>query len=386
MKMNCRKCGCLILETDERCPMCNAKQGNMERKERSIAGNTKRKSIIFIGILIVTVTFTIGFVLFYTIGSQSSSVDNLEVIENRVAFVDLSKNDIFLLNQARNDHTATTFITENGIYFVGETSVFPTGSWLVRTTDYFETIEEVGLLGSWFIDSIYVLEDGVYYTAFGDLYHHCLLNGESTKIADEINNKVIVDHLVFHQRGEHWDAEPLYIFDLISGERRVLIDDEVRDFVIDPENDRIIFSVSGEVLDPTDLFQADLTGENIILLRHDSWDFTIGNNLIAFEYGFNYLVKNLATGEMSTLVIDHRLQLRNSVFVGEYLVAMCRDRNLWVIDTRSQYYHQLTDDVQGFTVLGNQIIYVLWENRDDIYITNLDGNSRNILSTSNWDD
>jgi len=32
--MNCRKCGCLILETDERCPMCEAKQHRGKRKRR----------------------------------------------------------------------------------------------------------------------------------------------------------------------------------------------------------------------------------------------------------------------------------------------------------------------------------------------------------------
>jgi len=379
--MNCRKCGCLILETDERCPMCNTKQRNEGRTERNTADNAKGKPMLLIGILVVTAIFAIGFVLFHTLDFQSSDAGNLESVENRFTFINFSENDIFLLNQARNDRTATTFITENGIYFIGEISVLPIGSRLLRTSDYFQTNEEIGILGDWFIDSIHVVEDGVYYTTFGDLYHHCLLSGESTKIADEINNKVIVDHLVFHQRDAYWDSGSLYVFDLISGERRLLIED-IGDFVVDPENDRIIFQVSGEILglDPTDLFQADLIGEAITLLRHDSWDFTVGNNLMAFEYDFNYLIRNLATGEMSTLAIDQRFQLRNSVFVGEYLVAMCRDRNLWIIDTRSHYYHQLTDRVHSFMVLGNQIIYVLWENRNDVHITNLDGNSRNILS------
>jgi len=41
--MNCRKCGCLILETDERCPMCEAKQHVGRKRKATI---NKIKSIV----------------------------------------------------------------------------------------------------------------------------------------------------------------------------------------------------------------------------------------------------------------------------------------------------------------------------------------------------
>ena len=41
--MNCRKCGCLILETDLRCPMCNAKQRAL--REKKIKASKTRKNI-----------------------------------------------------------------------------------------------------------------------------------------------------------------------------------------------------------------------------------------------------------------------------------------------------------------------------------------------------
>lgn len=370
--INCRKCGALIRLEDTSCPMCNAKQKNQGRGDRHKTRDTKKTPIVLFGCLSVILVFVVLFILL-------RGNDQTEIAKDRLIFVDLSENDIFLLNHPRNLQTITSFITENGIYFVGEPSFFPAGSVLLRTSDYFETSEVIGVLGDWFIDTIHVVENGIYYTTFGDLYYHCLIDGESTKITDEIRDKVIIDHLVFHQRYVHEDG-PLYVFDLTSGARSVLIDDEVRNFVIDPENERIIYSVSGGVVEPTDLFQADLTGENITLVRHDSWDFTVGNNLMAFEYGFNDLIRNFATGGMMTLEIEPRLRLGSSVFVGEYLVATCRDGYLWVIDTNTQEYHQLTDPVFSFTVLGNQVVYALRENRDVVHMTNLDGQSRKIVS------
>ena len=70
--MNCRKCGCLILETDEHCPMCDAKQrgdskpkaNNTENSEILKGSGKVRIGAVVDAILTILAIVVIGLVLF----------------------------------------------------------------------------------------------------------------------------------------------------------------------------------------------------------------------------------------------------------------------------------------------------------------------------------
>jgi len=370
--------------------MCDAKQRSFRNKKPKesptgkMGGGKLNESkgivAVIIGILAVVI---VGFVLF-------TMVDFDVDTEVSSANIELSTNDIFLMNQSRGMGATITFITDDVIYFTGDIALTPFGREIFRTSDYFETYELITILESWMITSIHVTEDAIYYTVWGDLYRYCLSSDETISIADEIHNKVIVDNLVFHQRGE-FRGDNLYTLDLTNGERTLLIEDVCDDgnFVIDQENDRIIFrrkSINEVQLEQWQLFQTDLSGENETLLRYDAWDFSVGNNIIAYRYRFNISISNLETGVTTIIERDsdiHNLQLNRGIFLGEYLISTCRDRYLWLVDTNNvDQYQQLTDYViSNFTVLGNDIIYTIGVG-GNIYITDLNGNSRIVIPYS----
>jgi len=368
--------------------------------------------IATISAVVTLAVIGVGFVLFNVInfdqttervevevGDNNRGTSEIDDSEVSLAVIELSTNDISIMNQSnQSSWLVTNFITEDAIYFVEG------GSRIVnRTTDYFATYDFVADLGHW-TSSIHVIEDAIYFTVMAEidweeidvdeidwdewewqqyLYRYCLSSGQSIRVADEIFNEVIVDNLVFHQR-ESFDGD-LYVLDLITGDRRLLIED-IRnfDFVIDPENDRIIFKNSS--WDDRHVYQTNLLGENKTVLLERAFTFVVGSNLIAWEEGSGTYLMNLDTAETTSLDIGNDLQLWTAAFLGEYLVISCWNNYLWLVDPNdSGNHHQIAEDVLIFTLLGDYIIHSVWEDWENIYIIDLNGNSEIFRSFSDWE-
>ena len=44
--MNCRKCGCEILEENERCPVCDAKRHNGDNQSKANHSDNQRSGLV----------------------------------------------------------------------------------------------------------------------------------------------------------------------------------------------------------------------------------------------------------------------------------------------------------------------------------------------------
>ena len=431
--MNCRKCGCEILEDTKFCQMCGAKQRQPKvshsQNPETMAGGDTRTGLNSVVVAIISALITLSIIgivvlLFNVIDfdrseGQPIEVENIDTdttesdlteegsediwteenvrtepseednrIERPSAVIptlEFSTNDAFIMNQVGSGWVMTSFVTEDAIYFIEEGD----GRVVNRTTDYFATSEVIANLEHW-TSSFHVTEDAIYYTVLGDmdweddidwdevewiqyLYRYSFSSGESIQVADEIFNEVVVDHLVFHQRESFGGG--LYVLDLTTGDRRLLIEEiDGFNFVIDPENDRIIFR--SPEFDDRAVYQMSLSGENETRLLEDTFDFVAGNNIIAWQESRTIHFRNLDTNEITTVENDNGFSLWSAAFLGQYLVTTCWDNYLWLIDTTGVDQPQrIVEDVLGFTLLGNYILYIGWDDWESIYITDLNGNS-----------
>ena len=393
--MRCRKCNCEILEDTIRCPMCDAKQRrkrgqrlkseseNVEYASRDDKGKVLKGAAVAIGLFAVIIVFF----LFNTRRYYRFDIDSIELLAN----------DLFILNQSRG--VFTTSVTADAIYFV-DYNIFMS---IRRTTDYFETSELIYDVGR-DIRTIQATADAIYYTVGaqidwsevdfeddkeeisekqrrGYLYRYDFSTGQSIRVADEIYEKVIVDHLVFHRRTSDLLCETwrwLYVLDLITKDRwRFMEDLEILNFVIDPANDQIIFTAFSEGWLP---YQANLLGENKTRLLEEESDVLFGDNFIIWTFAFTMYSMNLDTMEIVILDDEIDFPVWDAILLGEYFVVRCFDRNLWLIDMNdTDRRNRLARNIGSFRVLGNYIIYT---GRNHDYITDLNGNSRIFRSFS----
>lgn len=424
IQMKCRKCGCEILESTRYCEMCGTKQRQSKvsksQSSEMIPGHYTRSGLNSVAVAIISGLVALSIigvvVILFNLMDFGQSDERVgvvdqttETLESEIVEVpetdsseqleesnntsilgatfgtfELSANDAFIMNQTGDSWLITSFVTEDAIYFIESG-----GTVVTRTIDYFATSEVVADLGHW-TSSFHITEDAIYYTVTGEmdwdaeidweevewiqyLYRYDLSSGENIQVADEIFNEVIVGDLVFHQR-ESFEGG-LYVLDLTTGDRELLVADvDSFRFVVDAENDRIIFTSSS--WEDRQVYQMSLSGENKAVLLEDAFDFVVGNNLLVWQVGREVNLMNLDTNETTVVQSDDGLQLWSSAFIGQYFVVRCHDNYLWIIDTNDiSSRYRIVNDVLSFTLLGNYIVYSDWENWENIYITDLFGNS-----------
>ena len=376
--MNCRKCGCEILETDTWCPMCNAKQGKKTKKKKddSVSGyeshtagfNHGKKILIVIGIALIVVIISLN--MGDTDERSSSRVHNAPEIP--LLFWDVGPQEGALINQMNRNAVLELrlFVGDSAIYMMMEGS----GS-IIRTTDYFETYEHL-ITPSPIMFSFNMVNNNIYYrtqmasdrSVFA-LHHYDLQTGQSTEIFSGVEAEVIINHLVFHQSGFQ---ENLYVFNMETGEREVLVDQAVRSFIVDYPAGQLFFTD-----DEHALYQANLDGTNQIRIHDWVSSFAVNGDVIALST----LDGILYTYDLTTMIRDRHpisnaeSRLRDLMFVGQYLLGRDQHDTLHLLDLKDSEGHwTIIHNISAFGSIGNYIIYTQW-NSDEIRRMDLLGQS-----------
>ena len=413
--MSCRKCGCLILEGTVRCPMCNAKQrgskaNNTGNTEILIESGKTRSGLngAVVAVISISAIAVFGFVLFDVAdfdGINSTSIED-ELVGNtnedsertepsvsteppvlaEPTLWDYGSNELPFINQANMNTSLSnlmpTFITADAIYMtIGIGRV-------IRTTDNFENYEVVvdvtnDLEAGW-IRSIHVIDDAIYYgTSFeGDLYRYDISTSQTTKIAADIWSEVIVDDLIFHQTTK--ENSRLYVLNIQTGERNVVINREIRSFVVDYENERIIFNDNTSAL-----YKAYLNGSYQTRLHDNAWFFAFNGETIIVHViggGGSFEIQGIEMNDQNTLRQNTSFYnisfVSNISFAGNCILAQSRNNHLYLIDLDDlDNYWIIASDVAAFATLGNYIIYIQSDNN----INRMDLSGQSEMFRSRWD-
>ena len=420
---NCRKCGCLILETDERCPMCDTKQRkrrDQKSKEKSQTQNpnigghmpTHNRGILVGFAIVVGIVLFAGFAFFLITQIEQIEFDTLisqpEIViiddeinrqetirfslaETPLAW-DFTSNDLTMINQMNQNmvlgHVLNIFMADDAVYMM------TTLGDIIRTTDYFETYDlffeyKFGSI----MFSFHLIDGKLYYTARSRnaegesvmslyRYHFDTINdeydldylaglgtGQSEQIVENVFSEVIINNKVFYKTDSL--ESNLYVFDMTTGENQVLIEQVIRYFIVDYANERLIFEDNQR-----NLYQSDLDGANQIHI-HDR----VGS----FAFNGEFLVFTTILGDLFTLnfktyeqqhVWDADLRLRDLTFLGQAIIARSQADDLYLIDLADLSNKTvILDDISPFASIGNHLIYTQWDG-DDINRLNLLGESK----------
>ena len=353
--MNCRKCGCEILEGTERCPICDAKQRN----------RLDNRVVIILSALTTLAVIGIGFVLFNVVDFDSIGND----------FRDRGASDqYFFLNQMNGDTSnGRIYLTEDTIYFA---PFFSDGEIIVFDHDFNEEsiikVRDDGM----HIDKIYRTDDAIYYTAGfeGDLYRYERETGQSQQLVSNVFRQTVVDNQIFYL-SEPWGDSSLYVFDKVSGETNIVHEGNVNQFSINTLDDTIIFKEN------VSLYRMDFNGDNLEQLNDDTLWFSFdGETLVWYAQEGGTFMMDINTGE--EIRVSEEVLPFNILIVEDYIVFTewntDRYRDLYIINRSSNHLQQLAADVVSFATVGDYIVYELRDS-PNLYATDFEGNSRMLV-------
>ena len=214
----------------------------------------------------------------------------------------------------------------------------------------------------------------------------------NTIIEHDVGSFVKFDDFMFH-RLHAWNFYRhvpfprvdgnIYRFDFESGESEVWIEDRVREFFADIDNDRILFSVRSNIL------EVDFAGENRRLITGDflhygrlnpymerGWTYD-GNSIFWIHSGDWTLIEssifslNLETNEQEYL---GRISSASGInIINDYVIVSTQYGSLYLIDIDAKHRRLLSDDVFTFAVVGDHIFY-RQIGTGSIYVMDLNGN------------
>jgi len=375
--MNCRKCGCEILEGTERCPMCDTKQRGAKRKPKinsaemlMESGEQRRSSnnalIVIISILVTSAVVAIGFVLF-----NAADFDNNEDSHTQEQETD---DQYFFLNQMNMHNISiqgSIYVTEDSIY------VMSFGGVITVFDHDFNEEAVIRLRDEWaLIGRFYVTDDSIYYTTGFDegyLYRYDRETSENQQLASNVFNKTIVGDQVFHLSAE-WDMSNLYVFDKETGETSVVFEGDVWEFLINTLDNTIIFTDGGS------LYRIDFDGDNFEQLNSDhtrgfAFD---GHTLIWTTLSYDVYMMDINTGE--EINVTQEFDPFKMLLTEDYFVFMEWNDggDLYIVNRSSNHSQQVASDVLSFAVVGEYIVYGVGESFN-IYVMDFAGNSRVLI-------
>lgn len=281
---------------------------------------------------------------------------------------DFDSNDLTFINQS--NHYAASWFAATPIFLTNDAIYRLAGRSVIRTTDNFDSYETVidQLSDAWTFNGFHVFDDVVYYTTWVSelgtpvLYRYNRQTSETEQIEIGVYYEVIVDNRVFFRAERLFWGSNLYVLNLDTGQREVVVTGSVSRFIIDNTNNRIIFN-DGDFWG-ANIYQTDLTGENRIVLYEGAREFAFNGELLLINSRYvagGLHIINLTTGE--EVEVPNSGYLLNITFVGNYIIGMSsgRERYLRLIDLDNLHDSWiLTGNVSSFLSLGNYILHNQW--------------------------
>ena len=180
----------------------------------------------------------------------------------------------------------------------------------------------------------------------------------------------------------------IYLINLESGDSEIWLKGRVREFFVDEQNDRILFSEENYIFE--DNFEGTnrnlITDEFFHYSRSDAfttrgWMYD-GNRVVWIDSGdwtgldvtfleSSLFAFNFNTGEEEYLGRIGNASTLNAI--DDYVLVGTTDGYLYLVDIDANHRRVLADDVDRFSVIGNRIFYQQIGERS-VYIMDLDGN------------
>jgi len=272
-----------------------------------------------------------------------------------------NSDEILFINQWNTQSWMGVFVTENRIYLVDDR--------VVAYSHDFE-VEDTFEVTSW-LDDVHVRDDMIYYTNFGTLYRYDPETQTTQSIVEGVHNMVVIGDLIFHQ-SLSWGPSDLYVYDLERGERTVLVRESVREFMVNPGQDRLVF-----LNDEGRLYYTNMLGDEQtpISSQRTVWSFAYDGEYVFWE-DFNNLFRFDFETEQ-TVVVGESSDIRQMAFIGDYLVFSNWDHEIHVMNRDGSDRRLLATDAWDFAVTPHWIIFVRERGRDDFerYVVDLEGNA-----------
>ena len=355
--------------------------GKLIKNESQLTQNVsllKRRSVAYI-IAISTVVLS-TFYLFSTpyidIGSSENEIATVREARPSTHLPnELPNESLFFVNQM-NRHTArgSIYITEDHIYVANFDSEL-----IVFDHDLYEQ-SIIRMRSDWRrVESLHVLDEAIYHTTWdGDFYRHDLVTGRNELLTDEIFHEVVIENYVFHLN-ESWGTSNIYVYDLTTSEKSVLMEDEVRNFYINTADNTIIY-----ILDNT-LYQVDFDGNNLHRLSGDAWGVVFDGEMLAWSTWDAIHTLNLNTGLQEWFDFND-IDVSTISITPDYFIVLDWDDSLHLISRKdTNESRQITENVRNFAVVGNYIIYEDWDSFD-VYAVDFDGNSWVLIEDDRFND
>jgi len=370
--MNCRKCGCGILEDFEHCPMCGAKQRHAanrgskakdNKNTKVLKGTSKQRlNLAIVAIISVLATLAIVAARFFLI--NGIGFDGTVSSQNR----ELNEH-YFFLNQMNNATSrGNVYFTADSVYIIspnfGEIVIFDRDfneESVIRVQDEWEIIE-----------NLYVTDDAIYYTVLfeGYLYRYDRETSQNQQIADNIFRQTIIGDHVFYL-SESWDDSNLYVFDKAHNETRILFEGDIRQFSINIHDNTILF------IDDLSLYRMGFNGDNLEQLSDDTWGFAFdGEMIIWYTLSAEIFMMDLNIGE--EILVAEGIDPFSVLFTENYVVFMDWLDNLHVANLSYNDSRQLAVNVINYAIVGDYIVYEHWDTFD-IHVMDFYGNSRMLI-------
>ena len=324
-----------------------------------------------IGSILLFLWFTLA------MGACQSNANEVRAGEDDNFYFVYEGSRFFYHNQINSYTSAVSLsVTESYIYIstawslkgINRLDVFSHSFEHLHTIDLFER------LGGAFENSLVGVhvEDGIAYltTRESHLYRYNLETDELERLSTNVADMVVIGDQIFHRSGfQRSHRSNLYVLDLTSGEREMLIEGDIWQFIITSE-DSILF-VRDSVL-----YQADLDGNNITPLNDRVWRFGYDGQRIVWSNTSGYLYsQEIGGAEITTFSGVAFFSSTPSVF-DEHIVFSTPDGHIRLLNhADTEEFIEISRGRYFFAVLAPYIIYA--DNQTaHLYIVNVDGTRR----------
>ena len=366
--MKCRKCGCEILETDERCPMCDARQRGVNKKSKKRYPSDSEKvkngdSISKRGIIVLVVLLcvVVSFVIFRSdlLGVREFSIPEMALFLNRIDGhttgnhqIQMTEDRVYIAGRHGNvivfDHNMTHVETIN---IDGEVMVYD------NERNHVSTYRLGRYLSA---NTLYIADESIY---FIDSFLGLLRYDLNTEIVEQIGEISDFQYVLGVGTGGQW-----YYF-------------------TDPYNEDRFFYID-DIYGARNLYGVNILEEEHNLIASDVETLAIIPDYLIIASRQGIYIYHEESSERSYLDFDFsRFGIDNSITTGGIFV---KDDDLFILDgwdnilyhktLSGGYVREIINDIWWFAVVGNYIIYQTtdWEDLN-IYVMDLEGNNMRIL-------
>ena len=363
-KMHCRKCGCEILETDERCPMCDSKQRSKKtkryasdsvrrRKEEKKENAGKRRIVaLFVlfgvfGVFFLVVSFLNSrFHLFYfdlfnqsrpTIAEKLIFIDRIDghttghngihMTEDRV-YITENYGDIIIFDHNMN-YVETINIDKEVMFFDDDRNHVAD----VRLTNRHLEAR-----------TLYVTDESIYFIGNGLGFLRYDFNTE------------IVEHIAEVPSRPGANCQWIYFNDPFNSDRFFYISSVHRRnlyevYIPEESRQRIASNVSAVAVIP----------DYLLLVKRNE------------RQSFSVYLHHEETGEVRDLGIELSVPCNMVVIGDDLFISDQRYRILYRKSLSEEYVREISNQVWWFAIAGEYIIYTPGST-SDIYLMDLEGN------------